>query len=71
MNDACFDVDYSVDNDVCDQSPRRFTAQLMPIPDPEYTINFLQQNITVDIDDCKVLSFSNFLSHFSLSEVNI
>ena len=57
-NNTCFYVEFPVDNDVCDQSPRTFTIQLMSAPDPEYTVIFLQQTITVKIDDGKVFSTS-------------
>ena len=48
---VCFDVAFPNDNEDCDRNPRNFTIQLTWTPDPEYTLNFLQDIIVIAVID--------------------
>ena len=62
----CFTVMFPTDNDVCDMEPRRFMLLLKRrVDDQLLTVNFRQQNITININDGKV--YAAFCSTYLLS----
>ena len=59
-NVSCFEVRYLEDNNQCDQARSMVVQLSWTVEDLSYTLSFHQENITVDIDDGIVFSFSPF-----------